>query len=135
MDATRDDLVAAGCSVLVVTQAKPEMVSHYVARASWHVPIVADPERAAYKAFGLERTGLLTFFRPGVVWGYLWGMLRGYAPKMPYKGEDVMQLGGDFVLDRSRRVVFAYSSATPTDRPRVSAIRAALRPPAGITDR
>lgn len=132
MDAARDDLAAAGCSVLVVTQARHEFVSRYLANSNWHVPIVADPGRAAYKAFGLERTGLLTFFRPGVVWGYLRGMLRGYAPKMPYRGEDVMQLGGDFVIDRSRRVVFAYPSATPTDRPRVSAIRAALQPRAGI---
>ena len=131
MDAARDDLAAAGCSVLVVTQAKPEFLTRYLERSNWHVPIVADPGRAAYKAFGLERTGFLTFFRPAVVWGYLRGMLRGYAPKMPYKGEDVMQLGGDFVIDRSRRVVFAYPSATPTDRPRVSAIRAALRSPAG----
>jgi hypothetical protein len=132
VDAARDELAAAGCSVLVVTQARPEFVSRYQTKSNWHVPIVADPGRAAYKAFGLERTGLLTFFRPGVVLGYLLGMLRGYAPKMPYKGEDVMQLGGDFVIDRSRRVIFAYPSATPTDRPRVRAIRAALRPPADI---
>ena len=59
-------------------------------------------------------------------------MLRGYAPKMPYKGEDVMQLGGDFVIDRSRRVVFAYPSGTPTDRPRVRRDpRVRLRSPAG----
>jgi hypothetical protein len=45
---------------------------------------------------------------------------------MPYAGEDVLQLGGDFILDRHRRVVFAYSSANPTDRPAMAVIRGAL---------
>ena len=126
MDAARDSLAAAGCSVLVVSQAKPEQLARYAARYGWRVPLVADPERAAYRAFGLERTSWLAFFRPRVLWGYIRGMLRGYGVKTPYAGEDVLQLGGDFVLDRGRRVVFAYPSADPTDRPGIPAILAAL---------
>ena len=87
---------------------------------------MSDPERAAYAAFGLERTGWLSFFRPKVLWGYLRGMIRGYGVKKPYAGEDVLQLGGDFVLDKLARVVFAHPSATPTDRPTISAIREAI---------
>jgi hypothetical protein len=126
VDAARDQLAAAGCSVLVVTQARPEQLARYATRYGWRVPLVADPERAAYRAFGLERTSWLTFFRPRVLWGYFRGMLRGYGVKTPYAGEDVLQLGGDFVLDRERRVVFAYPSIDPTDRPRVPAILTAL---------
>jgi hypothetical protein len=123
VEAARDDLAGAGCSILVVAQARPELLSLYLARKQWCVPIVSDPERAAYAAFGLERTGWLAFFRPKVLWGYLRGMFRGYGVKKPYAGEDVLQLGGDFVLDKLARVVFAYYSATPTDRPTVAAIR------------
>jgi hypothetical protein len=47
---------------------------------------------------------------------------------MPYRGEDVLQLGGDFILDRQRNVVFAYPSSDPTDRPSVAAMLEALRP-------
>ena len=135
MDAARDRLAEAGCSVLVVCQAKPEVLTRYLARHSWAVPVVADPDRAAYRAFGLKRTGWLTFFRPGVLWGYLRGLLRGYALKAPYAGEDVLQLGGDFVLDRTGTVVFAHPSATPTDRPTagqiLDTIRAAPPRPSG----
>lgn len=126
MDAAREQLAAAGCSVLVVCQAKPEVLSRYLARQAWHVPIVSDPERTAYAAFGLERTGWLTFFRPKVLWGYLKGTLRGYRVKQPYAGEDVLQLGGDFILNRERQVIFAHPSAEPTDRPRMSALLGAI---------
>ncbi len=128
MVAAREQLAEAGCSVLVVCQAKPETLARHLARRAWPVPFVADPDRAAYRAFGLERTGWLTFLRPGVVWGYLRGMLRGYLLKMPYAGEDVLQLGGDFVLDRAGKVVFAYPSANPTDRPSVRQILDAITP-------
>ena len=129
MDSGREQLLAAGCSVLVVAQAKPEVLSLYLARRTWRVPVVSDPDRVAYKAFGLERAGRFTFFRPRVLGGYLRGLLRGYGLKKPYAGEDVLQLGGDFVLDNLGRVVFAYPSADPADRPSVAAIREALPPP------
>lgn len=113
--------------MLVVAQARPEVLARYLARQAWHVPIVSDPQRAGYAAFGLERTGWLTFFRPKVLARYLRGMIRGIGIKTPYEGEDVLQLGGDFVLDKLRRVVFAYPSADPTDRPSVAALLTVLR--------
>ena len=127
MDAARDQFAAAGCSVLVVSQARPEQLAHYAARYGWRVSLTADPERVAYRAFGLERTSWLTFFRPRVLWGYIRGLLRGYGVKTPYAGEDVLQLGGDFLLDKAGRVVFAYPSADPTDRPAVADLLAAIR--------
>jgi peroxiredoxin len=126
VDAARDRFAAAGCSVLVVSQAEPDTLARYLSRRAWHVPVVADPERVAYAAFRLERTGWLTFFRPKVVWGYFRGMARGYGVKAPHAGEDVLQLGGDFVLNRRGEVVFAYRSADPADRPTVAALLGAV---------
>ncbi len=129
MDGARDEFAARGCSVLVVVQAKPEALTHYLARRPYGVPLVCDPDRAAYRAFELARTPWWSFLRPRVVLGYLLGMLRGYAPWAPYAGEDVLQLGGDFVLDRSGAVRFAYRSHVPTDRPSAKALLAALPSP------
>lgn len=117
MDAARERLAARGCSVLVVCHAKPETLAKYLAKRSWHVPIVSDPERAVYSAFTLKRTGWLTFLRPDVMLGYMWGMLRGYLARVPYAGEDVLQLGGDFILDRDRKIVYTYTQSKPTGRP------------------
>lgn len=128
MDAARDRLAVAGCSALVVTQSKPEALAPYLDRMGWHVPVVCDPDRAAYTAFGLERTRLRSFFKPRVLAGYLRAALRGYGMRKPVAGEDVLQLGGDFVLNRQREVVFAHPSADPTDRPAIAAILEAIRP-------
>jgi peroxiredoxin len=128
VDAARDALAAAGCSVLVVCQARPEVLSLYLARHPWRVPVVSDPDRAAYRAFELKRTGWLTFFRPKVLAGYLKKIFRGHRVRRPYAGEDVLQLGGDFVLDRRREVVAAFAASDPTARPSVADILRSLPP-------
>lgn len=126
MAAARERLAARGCSVLVVTQAQPKWLAHYAARTNWGVPLACDPERRAYAAFGLERAKWRTFFNPRVLWGYVRAMVRGYRVRLPVAGEDVLQLGGDFVLARDLRVVLARPSVNPTDRPSVSDVLAAL---------
>ena len=52
-------------------------------------------------------------------------IFRGRMPRMAR--DDVHQLGGDFVLDRTGRVVFEYRSRDPADRPSVSELLEALR--------
>lgn len=126
MAAARDRFADRGCVIVAVCQAEPDHLSAYLARRPWEVPVVTDPGRVAYRAFGLERTGWLTFFRPKVLLGYLRGLLRGYGLKKPVPGEDVRQLGGDFLVDRSGTVVWAYRSADPTDRPGVADILKAI---------
>jgi peroxiredoxin len=126
VSANADRLRRAGGEILVVTQATPELLRPFLARHPQPVPVVGDPERAAYRAFGLERATWLTFFRPKVLWGYVRLMLRGVRVRTPYAGEDVRQLGGDFLLDRSGRVVRAWTSADPTERPDVPELMAAL---------
>jgi hypothetical protein len=122
-----DRLAAAGVRVLVVVQAEPHYVSPWLARRPKPFPVVSDTDRVAYRAFGLGRVGLLHFFRPGVLVGFVRLMLRGWDVRMPTPGEDVFQTGGDFVLDRRLKVVYAHPSRTATDRPTVEAILTALR--------
>jgi len=126
VDAAREQFTARGCAILVVAQAKPKTIALYQSRMKWSVPLVSDPERAAYTAFGLERAGLLSFFKPRVLWRYFRGMMKGYLAKMPYSGEDLKQLGGDFLLSCDRKMIFAYPSADPTDRPKVADLLATI---------
>jgi hypothetical protein len=72
------------------------------------------------------------FFRPRVLGRYLRLILTGWRPHATAVGEDPRQLGGDFVLSADRRVLFAYRSADPADRPPVGdLIRSLTHPPEG----
>ncbi len=116
---------AAGVNVLAVSQARPETLAVFLRKFPQPFSVVCDTGRAAYRAFGLERTGWLSFFRPRVVWGYLRLILHGGQVRKRYPDEDVLQLGGDFLLDRAGRITFAYRSRTATDRPTVATLLAA----------
>jgi hypothetical protein len=122
-----------GAEVLAVTQARPEFLAAFLRDEPLPFPLVADPERAAYRAFGLERAAWATLFRPTVVWHYLRLLLRGWGLRWPRSGEDLRQLGGDFILDAQGRFVFAHRSAEPTDRPALTTLVKTLQD-LGIAD-
>lgn len=122
MIAAREQFRQAGVDLLIVCQANPDVLADFLWRESLPVPVVCDPERRLYQQLGLGRVRFWSFLRPDVLLGYLRLMVRGTRPQKPYTGEDVYQLGGDFVLNRRGQVVFAHRSRTATDRPGIAEI-------------
>jgi peroxiredoxin len=122
-----DDIRGAAGDVLVVSFAPPARVAEYVAAAALPFAVVSDPTLAGYRRLGLERASWTTLLRPRVIWRYLKAMLRGTMPRKPGDKEDVLQLGGDFVLDAQRRLVYAHPSLDPTDRPSAAELLRAVR--------
>jgi hypothetical protein len=122
-----DEIHSVGGELVTVSQGRPEVVAAQLRRSRRPFPVLSDPDRAVYTAFGLERGGLWMFFKPSALAHYLRLMVRGWRPRLPVGGEDVRQLGGDFVLDRDRRLVFAHRSADPADRPAADAVVAQVR--------
>jgi hypothetical protein len=131
VQASYADIRQLGGEVLVVSFAAPRRVAVYLARYPLPFRAVSDPARAAYQAFALGRTSWPAMLRAGVVGRYLKLLFRGWRLDRPDRGEDIMQLGGDFVLDGQRRLVYAYRSAEPTDRPPASALVEAVRSATG----
>lgn len=115
-----------GGDVLVVSFAPPARVAAFLAASPQPMVMVSDPTLAAYRAFGLQRAPWRSMFRLGVLSRFLKLVLRGWLPRKPATGDDVFQLGGDFVLDAAGRVCYAHPSAEPTDRPRAEEVVAAL---------
>ena len=108
-----DEIQRAGVDVLVVTQSRPEAVS----AASLPLPTVCDPDRAAYRYFGLDRGRWSMFLRWGVLARYLRLIFTGWRPRRGEAGEDMLQLGGDFILSADRHLLYAHRSNDPADRP------------------
>jgi peroxiredoxin len=111
------ELQKRGTDVLVVSFAPPPRVAAYLAKYPQPFPVVSDPSLAAYRAFALDRTPVRTMFRLGVIGRYLRLIFRGWLPRKPGAGEDILQLGGDFLLDAGGIVRYAHPCAEPTDRP------------------
>lgn len=85
-------------------------------------PVLSDPERKTYDAYGLGSGSWLRIFSPGTVWTYLKHFARGgkYDQKYGHKSSDLKQLGGNFILDASGSVTLEHRSTAPHDRPPVS---------------
>jgi peroxiredoxin len=85
--------------------------------------LLLDPDRTAYRAFGLERS-LVRSWGPGVWLQYARLLLAGRR----WRGiqGDSGQLGGDFLVDANGIIRLAYRSHDPTDRPSVSQLLAVL---------
>ena len=129
-----DEILQLDAELLVVTFSPPERIPQYVDAHGWRFPVVADPGFEAYRAFDLPRGSWWQVAGPTAILGYLKLMLGGRLPHMHTKGDDVKQLGGDFVLDASGRLVYLYRSRESTDRPSVKDLLLAVSETASDTD-
>ena len=115
--------------VVLVTFTTNELVDDYQRRRKVRFPILLDPDRSTYDAYGLGRGSLAR------VWG--WATLRRYAQILRPSGpgrradlvatdEDTRQLGGDFVIAPDGTLAWAHRSTGPADRPSTEQIEAAV---------
>ncbi len=81
-----------------------------------------DPQRRAYRAWGLGRT--IALLNPGTLRLYARALLRG-ASWRPHQW-DIGQLGGDAVIDSNGVVRLWHPERSPDDRPPVEALLEAL---------
>ncbi len=100
-------------------------MEHYARDLRIPFPLLSDPERAAYKAYGLRKGGLWSIFGPKTVWEYVKLIARGRL----FRGiqADPFQLGGDFVIDGQGIVRFAHRGEDPADRPALDRLLQAVR--------
>jgi peroxiredoxin len=122
-----DELRELGAEVLVVTQAPAALLKLVLREQALPFPLVGDPSRNAYRLLGMGRTSWWSLLRPSVVLRFFRLLFGGWRPRRPVAGEDVLQLGGDFVFDRQGRLTYAHPSAGPTDRPSVEELLRAVR--------
>src|SRR5437867_3624031 len=87
-----------GVGVAAVSMSRPEALTAYLQSNPLPFPVVADPERKGYAAFGLGRTSWGKMLRPRVVWRYLKQIARGGKIRRIPEGEDPLQMGGDFII-------------------------------------
>jgi hypothetical protein len=117
----RERIEAAGGTVLAVGFDAPERL---ISGIDFPWPVLLDRERVAYRRWGLGRASRLALLRLDWVRGYARMLVRGDRLARP--GRDVLQLGGDFVIDRAGVIVLAHAQTGFDDRPAAGALVRAL---------
>ena len=128
MTAVRDHLddFDSDTDIVVVTFAEQANLAAYLTRHDLPFPVLSDPDRSSYRAFGIGRGTVRR------VWG--WRMVRRYVGifrdqgfEMPGKAtEDTLQLGGNFIIDPEGILIYGYWGQGPDDRPPVRGLIEAI---------
>jgi hypothetical protein len=116
----RAELDAFGVQVFAVTFESTKRVRQFRERETLHVPILRDPSRAAYRAYGIERKPVQSLGSRVTGWYYLRQALRFRLPRVV--PSDFFQLGGDVLISASGDICWVYASREPADRPSIDRI-------------
>ena len=113
----------AGGEVAVVTMAEPEQAAAFRSRYELPFRLLADPQRQAYRAFGLQRGNVWKVAGPAIWAAGLKSFVR-HGAGMPVG--DPFQLAGTFVIDREGVICHVHYAANSADRPPNAELIAAL---------
>lgn len=130
-----EHLSARGASLLVVSFAPLERLRDWLPyfRETFRLGegslsrtrFLSDPDRKAYRAYGLGRHSILQAYGPKIVWQYLRWASQGKP--IGRSGQDTLQRGGDFVVGTDGRLKLSHAGRDQSDRPAISLILEALR--------
>ncbi len=108
--------------------ASPSSIRPFVPTVQAEVVVLCDPDRIAYAALGLGRLSRRRVWLDPRVWRrYAALLLRGRRLERPDPADDVLQQGGDAILDWEGRLAWVHRGRGPEDRPSVDEVIAAMR--------
>jgi len=114
----RERIRKAGLGLAVVTQGAPAEAALFAAEFAPGLQVLCDPQREAYRAYGLERGSLLqTFLNPHVWKAVARSRRKGYAVEPPPEGQDALQMSGTFVINRRGRILMPFYYDDIADHP------------------
>lgn len=111
-----------GTHILVISFDGLDQVRKYRSLLNLSFPVAADTGRAAYRAYGLTRASFLQTWHAKTMWRYLVLIREGRRFRRPKKGDDLSQLGADFVVDAHGKIEYAHYGARPDDRPDIAEV-------------
>jgi len=114
------EIESLGLKVLVVTFEAANVAADYVLETGLPWPLLLDPTRSLYTAYGMGRGRFWKIWGPATWWAYARLVARGERPRRP--SGDVAQLGGDVLIDPAGRVAVLHAGEGPADRPLIPAL-------------
>jgi peroxiredoxin len=116
--AGKESIKQAGLELAVVMQANPEASSEFAHHFAPGLLVLADPERKAYQAYGLERGNIFqTIINPKVWSAISRSRKKGYRVEPPPAGQDAMQMSGTFIISTQGQIELPYYYDNIADHP------------------
>jgi peroxiredoxin len=117
----KPEMAARGLALAVVTQGTPETAKAFCAERAPGVTCLADPDRAAYRAYGLSRA---TWWQSILSVRVMQSNRRlarekGWKPELPPAGQDAMQMSGTFIIGPDGKIRLPYYYDDIADHPPV----------------
>jgi len=108
-------------ALAIVTQGTPEEAKVFCAERAPGVLCLADPERKAYAAYGLERANVWQSFILLNGWSSNRRLKRerGWSTDLPPQGQDALQMAGTFIIAPDGRIRLPYYYDDIADHPDV----------------
>jgi peroxiredoxin len=125
-----EEITALGGDAVAVFQYRAEPTFHFCRKRGVPFDCLGDPEREAYHAVGLERSGPLEYLGPRAALGWLKAASHGNFGGLPQG--DVAQRPGTFVVAQDGRVVLAHYNRNSADNPSNDELLAAVRRAAAL---
>lgn len=119
------ELESLGIAVAVVTFQDGPVVDDYVRETALPWRVLTDPSRELYRSYAMHRGRWWHIFGPPAWWIYMKLLARGRRLRMATA--DVIQLGGNVLIDPEGIVRFHHVGNGPADRPAVGALLDVVR--------
>jgi hypothetical protein len=124
----QDELRAKGADVLVISFDPIRRVRAYCRRLRLSFRCLSDEQRRTFAAYHLGRASWLRTLTPRALAPYVTLYLRRGGPRPAFGGQDLRQMGGDFVVAPDGRLTLAHASHDPADRPSTDDVLEAISP-------
>lgn len=94
-------------------------------RCGFDFPLVVDSEKTVFRCLGLRRSVLAVWNMTSLI-KYAEQLTAGIELQQSLEGDDIHQLGGDFMVDCGGQLLYIHRGQTSYDRPSVSQLLAKL---------
>lgn len=123
LEAQQSLLESRSVKVLVVSFGSLEAAAVWLEQTGCSLQVVLDPQRKLYRTFGLGSSfSKVMNFGCLLQYSEFRAADRDFPDVAPRLLEDIYQMGGDFLLDGSGKLLLSHPCKTSLDRPSVSDI-------------
>jgi peroxiredoxin len=115
----QDDLGKIGLHLAFISHASVEATKKFCEQRAPNATCLADPERIAYRAYGLYKGSLWQTLLSPQIWKSNRRLARekGYKPELPPAGQDATQMSGVFIIGTDGRIRLPYYYEDIADHP------------------